>query len=53
MSLTAGVMTIFLEKDWFKNINDTVKVPVYGIMGASYSFIIVYILVDLLELLKE
>lgn len=53
MSLATGVTTIFLEKEWFQSIDDSLKVPVYGMMGSSYSFIFTYIFIDLMELLKE
>ena len=46
-------MSVFLEKEWFKTINDNLKVPVYGMMGSSYSFILIYVLVDIMEVLKE
>ena len=52
-SLIAGAMAVFLEKRWFYSINDAWKVPVYGMMGSSYSFIVIYMIVDILEILKE
>jgi hypothetical protein len=53
MSLIAGAMAIFLEKKWFENIDDSWKVPVYGMMGASYSFILIYSLIEVAEISKE
>ena len=53
MSLAAGAMAIFLEKNWFKTIDDSWKVPVYGMMGATYSFVLIYALIEVAELTKE
>jgi len=53
MSLTSGAMAIFLEKNWFKNIEDSWKTPVYGMMGATYSFVLIYALIEVFEVTKE
>ena len=53
VSLIAGAMAIFLEKQWFKKIDDNWKVPIYGMMGSSYAFLLIYALVEFLEMLKE
>jgi len=52
-ALVAGIMTIFLEKEWFRTIDDKLKVPVYGLFGSSLTFIFIYIMVDLTEMVKE
>jgi len=52
-SLVAGAMAVFLEKQWFKSIDDRWKVPVYGMMGASFSFLLLYALVEVVEIIKE
>lgn len=52
-SLLSGSFCIFLEKEWFSKIDDMLKVPLYGLMGSSISFIIIYALIDIMEFLKE
>lgn len=52
-SLVAGGMAIFLEKQWFKSIEDSWKTPLYGMIGASYSFITIYAMVEAAEIIKE
>jgi hypothetical protein len=52
-SLIAGAMAIFLEKQWFRSIDDSWKVPLYGMMGASFSFLLIYSMVEVVEIIKE
>ena len=48
-NLISGAFVITLEKDWFNQLDDFRKIPLYALVGSSLCFAFVYIFIDILE----
>lgn len=47
--LCSALLCFTLEKDWFKNISTTSKIPSYAMLSISISFTFIYGVIDLLQ----
>lgn len=51
--ILAGALCILLEKQLFKSLDDHFRVPIYMLFGSSLSFVIVYAVFDIIEIIKS
>ena len=47
--LCSALLCFTLEKDWFKNISATSKIPSYSMLSISISFTFIYGVIDLFQ----
>lgn len=45
----SGILCFVLEKDWFIHLNWKTKVPLYGFLGISVTFALIFAIVDLIN----
>ena len=48
----SGALCILLEKQMFSRLDDHYRVPIYMLIGSSLSFVIVYAVFDIIEIIK-
>ena len=48
----SGALCILLEKQMFNRLDDHYRVPIYMLIGSSLSFVIVYAVFDIIEIIK-
>mmetsp|Transcript_1285 Transcript_1285/g.1334 ORF Transcript_1285/g.1334 Transcript_1285/m.1334 type:complete len:174 (-) Transcript_1285:150-671(-) len=51
--LGSGLLCFSLEKNWFKTISASAKVPSYALLGTSISFAFIYSVMDLIQWLFQ
>ena len=52
-NIISGALIFTLEKNWFSQLNDSKKIPLYALVGTSLAFAVVYIFIDFIELCIE
>ena len=50
--ILSGALCILLEKQLFSKLDDHFRVPIYMLIGSSLSFVIVYAVFDIIEIIK-
>ena len=50
--ILSGTLCILLEKQLFTRLDDHFRVPIYMLIGSSMSFVIIYAVFDLIEIIK-
>ena len=50
--ILSGALCILLEKQLFNRLDDHFRVPIYMLIGSSLSFVIVYAVFDIIEIIK-
>ena len=50
--ILSGALCILLEKHMFSRLDDHFRVPIYVLIGSSLSFLIIYAIVDIIEIIK-
>ena len=48
-TILSGISSILLERDMFKVLTPTAKIPLYGLLGVTLAFAIIFSLIDIIN----
>jgi hypothetical protein len=49
MIILTGIISLFLDRNWFLNLNYIYKIPIYTLLGISISFTLSFMIIDIIN----